>query len=499
VRLSRAIATALAATLTSAAPALARPPATGPVDPLDECWIWAAASGNPDQPLVADELLWQLIDGDAPTVIDEAHYDDDGWSVSWWTDGDLEPTVVRDPDGAGEDEDYAAAADQLAASGAHIAMAHFRSTTSGCEPETGNPHPFVRPFEGRTFALQHNGTVSRSWLEELIGSEYLAANPPLTCPDDPVDSELILIFLLSRIEQRCPGTSVHEALHDALSHLAAGHSGGRTNLILSNGADLWVTRLSSSNAPSSYDLHYRTDGGDLYVAKEPINGDDDWVLLDNLTLLHFPEGAQEPTLSKITRRLELTTDLDGDGLWCDGGDTVDPGDSVGVKLLHLDPRGGTSPGRAVRLDLPEDSPLLGVIPTPDAFSSDHGHSWWPVSSASIIQGLDVTDLRWDMEGVDERLDATVVVQAGCTEPYLPFRATWTADDAGEAVASLHAVCSDVVEPDPVFSTNPQRGCSAAPTPRSRASAATIVAALLGVWWTRRYDSRWRTRANTGRE
>ena len=491
MQLYRATAVVLASALISAAPALARPPAPDPIDPDDECWLWAAASGNPDQPLAGDELLWQLIDGDAPTVVNEARYDDDGWSVSWWTDGDLEPTVVRDPDGAGEDEDYALAADELAASGAHIAMAHFRSTTSGCEPETGNPHPFVREFEGRTFALQHNGTVSKSWLEEIIGSEYLAAHPPLTCPDNPVDSELILIFLLSRIEQRCPGVSVHDALLAALSHLAAGHSGGATNLVLSDGDDLWVTRLSSSNVPSSYELHYRTDGGDLYVAKEPINGDD-WVLLDNLTLLHFPQGAQEPTLSRVSRRLELSTDIDGDGLWCDGGDVVDPGDSVGIKLLHLDPRGGTTPGRSVSLDLPEDSPLLGVIPTPDAFSSDHGLTWWPVSSASIIQGLDVTDLRWDMEGVSERLDATVVVQAGCTDPYLPFRATWTADDAGEAVASLHAVCSEVVEAEPVFSTNPQHGCGANQTPMSDARATAVVLAILGMWVGRRHLYRWRT-------
>ena len=449
-----------------------------PADPSDNCWIWAASSGDPSVPLPAHELRAQLIDGESPTVSEEACYDDDGWSLSWWMDGAAEPTVVRDPDGAEDDEDFAPAVDDLAQAGPHIAMAHFRSTTSGCEPETGNPHPFVRAFEGGTLSLQHNGTVSKSWLEELIGPDYLEVNPPLTCPDDPVDSELILIFLSSQLERRCDGTTVHDALHDALSHLAAGHRGGQANLILTDASTLWATRLSSTNVPSSYPLHHRMEDGDLWVARDPINGDD-WTLLDNLTLLAFPEGAEEPSLSKISRRLDLTIDLDGDDRWCDGGGDVDPGDPVPVRLLHLDPRASGIPDRRVRLDLPADSPLLGAVPAPDAFSTDDGLSWWPVSTAGLPETLAVTDLQWDLEEMSERLDVTVVVEAGCTETYLPFRATWSAGDVGEAVATQHAVCTEVIEVQPRFNANPAVGCSVGP--RGTCAVANLVLLMAGAW------------------
>ncbi len=450
-----------------------------PADPSDNCWIWAASSGDPSVPLPADELRWQLIDGEPPTVLEEACYDDDGWSLSGWFDAAAEPIVVRDPDGAADDEDFASAVDELAGAGPHIAMAHFRSTTSGCEPETGNPHPFVREFEGGTLSLQHNGTVSKTWLQELIGPEYLEQHPPLTCPDDPVDSELILMFLQSQLAQRCDDVTVHDALHDALSHLAAGHSGGQANLIISDASTLWAARLSSTNVPSSYPLHHRMADDDLWVARDPINGDD-WTPLDNLTLLAFPEGAAEPSLTPISRRLDLTIDLDGDDRWCDGGGGVDPGDPVPVRLLHLDPRASGTPDRRVRLDLPADSPLLGAVPTPDAFSTDDGLSWWPVSTAGLPESLLVTDLQWDLGETDERLDATVVVEAGCTEPYLSFRATWSEGGMGEAVASQHAVCSGVIEVEPRFNANPAAGCSGAPGPSTAGRLATAALVLMGL-------------------
>jgi predicted glutamine amidotransferase len=444
-----------------------------PTDPSDNCWIWAGSSGDPAVALPADELRWQLIDGDSPTVNEQACSDDDGWSLSWWTEGATEPEVVRDPDGAEEDEDFPHGVDELAAAGPHIAMAHFRSTTSGCEPETGNPHPFVREFEGGTLSLQHNGTVSRSWLEELIGSDYLEQYPPLTCPDDPVDSELILMFVQSQLAQRCEGVSVHDALHDTLAHLATGYSGGQANLIISDASTLWAARLSSSNVPSSYPLHYRADDGNLWVARSPVNGDE-WTPLDNLTLLAFPEGAEEPSLTKISRRLDLTIDLDGDDRWCDGGGDVDPGDAVPVRLLHLDPRGGGESDRRVRLDLPPESPVLGVVPPPSAFSTDDGLSWWPVSAAGLPEALVISDLQWDLEGTSERLDVTVVVEAGCTQAYLPFRATWSAGGIGEAVASQHAVCSEVVEAPPLRNANPPSGCSQAAGAPGRALAAALA-------------------------
>ena len=94
-----------------------------------------------------------------------------------------------------------------------MAIAHVRNCTTGCCVNLGDdiddPHPFYRQKNGKTWLFEHNGDITKTSLINLIGEEYLAANPPngsgipMCDPDDPdlvVDSELYFLLVLKNIE-----------------------------------------------------------------------------------------------------------------------------------------------------------------------------------------------------------------------------------------------------------------------------------------------------------
>jgi predicted glutamine amidotransferase len=443
---------------------LAMPASARPTLPLEErtdnCWMWGATSRDADVPLPIDEIRWQLFEGDSPTVREQGAGDPDGWSLSWWPVGATEATVHRSPLPANEDEAYADVVDELDAATPHLALSHLRNTSSGCTPDDGNPHPFIRDFEGGRLALMHNGTVTKSWLEELIGEGYLAANPPLTCPDDPVDSEMILIFLIQRIERRCPGVTIDEALFDAATELASGHRGSGANLLITDGTTLWALRLNDSSSDTSKPLHHRVDETGCWLAKNPLNGDEDWTWMENHTLLVCTPGADEPQLLELDRRIDLLADLDRDGVWCEAGLDVSPGDAIPVRLRYLDPDATTGLERRIRLELPPYSPVLAVSTTPNHHSYDGGLSWVETATDEVLGDAAITHLSWDLEERDERLDVDVTVEAGCTDRSLAFHGSLAGEVLAGQLGGLQFFCTEVVDPPRVFNSNPPLdGCA----------------------------------------
>ena len=437
-------------------PAFAEPAReTSPPD--HNCWIWAASSRDDQIALPGDELRWQLIDGEPPTALDHGSGEPDGWSLTWWPAGAETPVIVRDPDPSGEDDDFPVVVDQLVDDEPHLALAHFRSTSSGCTPEEGNPHPFLRDFEDGQLWLVHNGTVSTLWLQGLIGLEYYEAFPPLTCPDDPVDSELILMLIVQRVQQRCDGVDVHTALIDVATELASEHIGSAANLLISDGETLWALRFSDSSNPDSYPLHYRLDEGRCWIAREPIN-QDDWIPLPNRSLLRCTPGDDVPDITSVDHQLRLAADLDGDGRYCETGVEVDPGEEVPLRLRHLDPGASGIPERRVRLTLPPDSPLVELSPIPDHWSGDGGRTWLSAEGVGLLGDTAVTDVRWDLSDHTERLVVDATVEAGCTDPFLTFRASWSDETIGETFVPMQLRCSEVVQRPAVLNRNPA-GCS----------------------------------------
>jgi len=450
-------------------------------EPAHNCWIWAATSRDASSALPGDELRRQLLDGDAPTVLDHGSDEPDGWSLTWWSPGSETPTIVRDPDPSAEDEDYPSIVDELVAAEPHITLAHFRSTSSGCTPEDGNPHPFVRETEDGRLLLVHNGTVSTLWLKGLMGLEYYEENPPQTCPDDPIDSELILMLIEQRLQWRCDDDDLHAVLLDVGAELASDHIGSAANLLISDGATLWAQRFSDSSNPDSYPLHYRVEDGRCWIAREPINGDD-WTPLPNRSLLRCGPGDDTPDISRFARQMDLSFDLDGDDRFCEAGVDVDPGTTLPLRLRFLDPGASGTPERRVRLSLPPDSPLVELSPIPDEWSADGGRTWISAAGIGLLGDTAVTDLRWNLADHDERLDVAASVEAGCTDPFLTFHASWTEEDLGETSLPIQLRCTEVVQLPSILNRNPG-GCSCSTTSARSVTGACVLAlvavALLG--------------------
>ncbi len=469
---------ALALALTLANSALASPPAGDPAQPdPGNCWIWGAASLD-GQPLPGDELLTQLCDGPSPTVAQQAMGEPDGWSLAAWP-GDAElPSIVRDPDPIALDEEFAGAAEELAAAAPSIALAHFRNTSSGCTPEEGNPHPFLRTVDGAPWLLQHNGTVNRSWLQALIGPAYLAEHPPLVCPDDPVDSELILILLAHRVEHRCDDQGVADALREGLVELTADMAGNGANLMITDGARLWALRAAHSDDLDDLPLRLRVDESACWIDKEAPNRAEGWVPLDDLTLVTCDTRDGRVEVAELDPIFDLSIDLDGDGRWCEAGAGVEPGQVVDLRLRYLDPREDEVRERNVWLTLPAESPLRDVTPTPDALSTDGGLSWNVPTAGGLIGNSQVTHLRWDLGDTQQRLVVTALVEASCTDPAPLFTAHWADEGGAGGNASSGLTCDRSPAAEPQLNTNPDAGCRCGVATGPSAVAPTLATLLL---------------------
>lgn len=448
------------------------------------CWIWGAASLDGD-PLPAAELYRQLRDGPHPTVFDQGMSEPDGWSLTGWAPEAAEPGIVRDPDPVALDgEDFDREVDGLVEGAPALALAHFRNTSSGCTPEEGNPHPFLRQVDGGPWILQHNGTVSRTWLQSLIGPAYLADHPPHVCPDDPVDSELILIFLGHRIEHRCDDLSVEEALFEAFTELAADHGGSGANLLISEGSRLWALRLARSDDPNRLPLHLREDASACWVDKKPPNGELDWLPLDDLTAVQCDMAEGTVDVVPLAPIFDLSVDLDDDGRWCEGGAGVDPGQLLALRLRYLDPRAEEGPERAVTLALPGASPVRDVVPSPTALSTDGGWTWNAATTGGLVGNDRVTHLRWDLDDDQERLVVTALVEAGCAGSLAAFEAAWGDEGGQGGTVSLGVECNDIAAADAaVFNENPDAGIGCrchTGTPRGLAVGAPLLLGLLVV-------------------
>jgi len=439
------------------------------------CWIWGAASLD-GGPLPTSDLFRQLRDGPHPTVEDQGLGEPDGWSLTGWAPDAAEPSIHRDPDSVATDGlDFDLAVDELVDGGPGVALAHFRNTSSGCTPETGNPHPFLRSVDGDPWILQHNGTVSRSWLKALIGPEYLADHPPLTCPDDPVDSELILIFVGHRVEHRCEDSTVEQALAEAFTELAADHGGSGANLLISEGSRLWALRLARSTDPNRLPLHLKEDEATCWIDKKPPNGEQDWLPLDDLSVVLCDGGEGTVDRVDLAPIFDLSRDRDGDGRWCESDEIVDPGEVVALRLRYLDPRAEEGPERAVTLALPARSPVRDVVPSPSSVSSDDGRTWSAVGAGGWVGNDRITHLRWELGEDQERLVATALVEVGCANELADFGASF-GDEAGTLwSASMGLECSDVAPDDAsVYSANPPAACRCAQGSRALRLDALLV-------------------------
>jgi len=139
---------------------------------------------------------------------------------------------------ASEDPVFDEAAGEIADNEPQIAVGHVRTTTSGLT-DIPDPHPFKRFKNGKWWLFAHNGGMSKSVLIDLIGEEYLNANPPQVGDNSTqwVDSELYFIYVLERIEEQ--NWNVTRGISEATITLYQAYPAATMNFLLANGEQLW--------------------------------------------------------------------------------------------------------------------------------------------------------------------------------------------------------------------------------------------------------------------
>ncbi len=225
----------------------------------------------------------------------ELHHD--GWGIGWY-EHDM-PRTIRSAGRASAEPLFTETAATVQS---HLLMGHVRQASVG-ELSVENSHPFV----WQRWMLAHNGTIegfehvaprmtaemSAAWLDHRRGHDR---------------QRTVVSWLLARAEQRALNftrrrriQSDRNLLRQSIADLVAWSAAAppppdgeptRLNLLLTDGATLWVTRWQ-------YDLHYWERPGILIAASEPI-GEGPWRELPEPSILMVRRGETaviEPLLT----------------------------------------------------------------------------------------------------------------------------------------------------------------------------------------------------------
>jgi len=216
--------------------------------PSYACRFWAGVGVN-----ISQDVVHQLLDQPQSLKVLGKEYQD-GWSVGYYND--QQPVVWRSALASSIDQQFDEAVVSTSLQSSNIAFAHLRRASSGCVANVPNPHPFKIVKNGKTWLFGHNGGMKKQILIDLIGDDYLAANPPVVCTENPpetwIDSELFFIYLMKSIEEHA-GNIEHGIAHGLL-HLyeVIAEENRYLNFFLADGQTVWAFRKGTS-------LYYRYD------------------------------------------------------------------------------------------------------------------------------------------------------------------------------------------------------------------------------------------------
>lgn len=206
-----------------------------------ECRMWGMIANTMPSAVVMSDLVT------APASLKVLGGSNrDGWGLTWYDSTGNH--VLRGFPPASEDPNFDLAAEQLANSGGWVGVGHVRARGSGGIPTWGNPHPWMRFKNGQWWAFTHNGVLNIANLKSLIGSAYLAANPPLYGTDwndaaNVVDSDLYELYVLKCIEKN--NWNVTAGICEAVTDITKTDTGA-ANFLLTNGETLWGFRKGNT-------------------------------------------------------------------------------------------------------------------------------------------------------------------------------------------------------------------------------------------------------------
>jgi len=208
----------------------------------------------------------------------------DGWGLGYYNNS--EPTVRRGEPAANIDPNFDVAAQEVASSGGRIGLGHVRKSASP-PYNIPDPHPFNRTKMGKTWTFAHHGTIDRAVLVQLIGADYLAANPPQYGNDTSTynDSELYFIYVLKCIEEN--GGNVRKGIAQAVTTLAAQSPSYNMNFVFSDGTTLWAFRRGDSTHLVYYYYNSASPVYSAVASQYPTSSQGSWVALSNYNLVEL--------------------------------------------------------------------------------------------------------------------------------------------------------------------------------------------------------------------
>ncbi|MFZ0451122.1 MAG: M14-type cytosolic carboxypeptidase [Desulfatiglandaceae bacterium] len=269
----------------------------GTAFPDTNCRMWGAISNTG---LTSDVITHDLITGTTSLKKLTQFENQEGWGMARYTELGGIPVIQRGPVQAYYDPNFDSAVSAMAGATPKVAIAHVRNCTSGCcnpsEQIIDDPHPFYRQKNGKTWLFMHNGSISKTLLTNLIGAEYLAANPPNgsdipacdpNIPDKVVDSELYFLLVLKNIEEK--GWDVEKGIVETVFQMIGVSA---ANFIMTDGTTIWAYR-------NGHDLAFFYDAGTgvSAVASQPPE-DTGWTIMKDKELVILKPG-EAPKLFNV--------------------------------------------------------------------------------------------------------------------------------------------------------------------------------------------------------
>jgi glutamine amidotransferase class II-like protein/putative metal-binding protein len=278
------------------------------------CRMYGVISNDLPNGLLQNHLV------DAPNSLWELSHDQlDGWGIAYYPDYADPALIERGATRAYNDSNYDTVVEDINDSEPKITVAHIRTCTSGCcdhaNDTVANPHPFYRNKNGKMWTFTHNGGVSKTRMDDLLG-DYLIANPPNgsdipACnpenPDLVVDSELYFLFVLKKIEEN--GWHAVNGIVEAVTSMIDAGEGGGINFIMSDGTTVWGFRKGNT-------LSYSYDAANGYsaVASQPTSSDGaGWTTMIDYQLVVLTAGSA-PLVMDV-RDFSDCVDADDDGYY----------------------------------------------------------------------------------------------------------------------------------------------------------------------------------------
>jgi len=264
-----------------------------------QCRLWGMIAYSLPEAVVLDHLINASY---SLKNLGASNYN--GWGLAYYNGS--EPVVMRGKLPANIDYNFTVAAKELAKNGARIGIGHVRLATSGAR-NIPNPHPFIRYKGGKWWAFGHNGGLSKTALKNLIGTEYLAENPPTVGDNwddsDIIDSDLYMLYIIKCIEESSWNATlgITKAVTD-ISHVDY----GAMNFFLSDGETLW----GFCKGNTLYYYYNGTFPQYSAIASQPPNGvQDDWIALDDYNLVILTMDSPPIVVQDIRTISELPTNL----------------------------------------------------------------------------------------------------------------------------------------------------------------------------------------------